>query len=119
MLRLVPLTPELAERYYGEPLLCPARGQAIMRDGNLVGVIGILEYQNAEVLFARVDDDVWRKPPPIWFKRVIISVMRLIARARTEGKPLYAHAVAEKENSEQLLEHFGFERVRGRLYQWP
>ena len=119
MLRFVPLTPELAERYYGEPLPWPARGQALMRGDQVVAVVGICEYQSIDMLFARADPDLWRKPPPIWFKRVIISGMRLIARMRNQNKPLYAHAVAEQENSALLLEHFGFEQVSGRLYQWP
>jgi len=117
--RFVPLTAELVERYYGKPQPWTMRGQALMRDDEVLGVFGIYRDKGFEIAFAAAKPEVWQKPPPVWFRRVIISAVRTIIRMKNPNRPLYAYATETEPNSERLLEHFGFEHVKGRFYQWP
>ena len=118
-LRFEPLTEELVLRYYGKPQPWTMRGCAVMRGDEVVGAFGIYRDKGFDIVFAKVNDDAWPKPPPLSTRRAIVSGMRMIARMKKSTKPLYAYAEPDQPNSELLLEHFGFERLKERVYRWP
>ena len=118
IVRFEPLTASHILAYYGEEQAYPIRGYAVLQDDKVAGVFGIYQDQGLDIVFCNVREDLWAKRNTRWGRRVMISGMRLVARMKNEEDPLYVYADDDAPNAEEWLEHFGFERLKGRAYIW-
>ena len=113
-MNFVPLTAELLEAYMGrQPRTI--QGFALMRDDQVVGVIGLVRASGSYLFFSRVNDDVWDYS--ITAKRLIIQGMSKMRAMMSDKKRIFAFADDEREGSCLLLEHFGFRRHEDGSYR--
>lgn len=114
-MNLVPATRELLEEFYGEPCNKSVRGIVALKDGKPVAAC-----------IAEMDDTCWKmlmdwKPElrPFGFaeKRVLVSGFRRMLKM-LGGLPIQAFCDLQYEGADKLLEHLGFHRMEGEVYEW-
>jgi hypothetical protein len=83
-------------------------------------VFGIALHAAGHILFLRASDEVRAERRSVATKRIVISGLARV-RKMVQGvrAPVVALADPDYEGSCELLEHIGFVKKQGRLYQWP
>ena len=109
MTEIRPATLEDFERVRTRPAKT-VRAYAAVRDGEVLGVGGVYREGVSQVLFSEFTDAI-RKD-----KRSLVRLLRSMATLM-KGT-VYSYADEAIAGSEVLLEHMGFERYEGRVYQW-
>lgn len=113
MVRIVPATMELLERFYGEKPVRSQRAIVALKDERIIGVAGIYTDTERSVMFSQMSEEC-RKD-----KRAVVRGIRAVmALAKARAMPVHALADPGIEGSEKLLEHMGFEHLRDGIYQW-
>jgi hypothetical protein len=87
------------------------RGFAAERDGELMGVAGVMYMPGRLLAFAEMVEEGQRYP---------LSIMRMArlmrGLLREISSPVFAQADAQYPNSGNFLEHLGFRHVQGDMY---
>lgn len=113
MIKVIPATPEILERALGMPAPRTVRAIAFEREGEILGCAGLYMDRSQQVLFGEFSDEVRRAP-----RSLVVAYRRLLKIAGRWRLPLYSHADEDIEASERFLEHMGFKRLKGRIFQW-
>lgn len=113
MIVVEPATLDTMTRFYGHPPSRTARA-IVARDGDRVlGVAGLYRAGDRHVAFIDMTDEVRAR------RRVIVLGARALRAMMAEaGGPVHALADPHIEGSDRLLEHYGFEPLEGRVYEW-
>ena len=111
MTEIVPATPEMFVRFYGEPQKRTARAMAVVCGEEIIGIAGVASEAGTMVLFSELTDDLRRD------KRSLVKLIRAVT-PMMEGRTVYSIADPEIEGSDILLEHMGFTKCRDEVYQW-
>ena len=80
-------------------------------DGQVLGIGGGYYDGPSVVAFSSL------KPEMLRYKKTIVLGARKIMEL-VRGRSCFAIASEKHPGSERLLEHFGFERVNGRVFKW-
>ena len=117
MTGFVALTPEIVRAFYGESPARTMRGYAYLKDGEPVVLWGLVREAYRWVLFLDANDGV-RRYNQEW-RRILVLAIRKLRPILAELKaPVHALADPDIDGSCELLEHIGFEPMKGRMYQW-
>lgn len=116
--RFEPLTLWHILCYYGVEQPYPMRGYAMIRDDKIAGIFGIYQDQGLDIAFCNINEEIRQRRGDRWFKRMMLSGMWLILELKNDEQPLYVYADEIEPDAEGYLEHFGFERLKGRAYIW-
>ena len=110
---IVPLTEELIISYY-ECQLPTLRGIAVLKDGEPVGIAGLLRSSTyGQVLFSDLDPEFRRRYPI----QIVKMMQRLMKLADEKNWTVWADAdMNETDAAERFLEHYGFEKA-GAFYR--
>lgn len=111
---IVPATPEIWERFYGEPPAKSFRALAAVLDGAPLAIAGTYVNGDCKVAFAAVK--------PVMRERFRKTGVRLahevMAMIRASGVPVVAIADPQIEPAVRFLEHLGFEPVTEGVLAW-
>jgi hypothetical protein len=110
MTEIVPATPELLARFYGDAPKRTARAVAVVRGEEVLGVGGVYREGTNSVLFSDMTDELRKN------KRALVKALRAVMRLM-KGT-VYSWADPDIEGSDVLLKHMGFEPYRDGVYQW-
>jgi N-acetylglutamate synthase-like GNAT family acetyltransferase len=107
-----PMSPEDLRQWWGDvEITRTVRGFTAEKDGQVLGVAGLMYMPSAIIAFAEMGEDCQKYPMTIMR---IARLMRELMRGRIA--PVFAVADTNWPNSEAFLEHVGFERVAGRQF---
>lgn len=114
MITILPATPALLERTrVGKPAKTMRCLVAVDETDKVLAVAGMYADGHRIVLFADLSDTLRQN------KRALVKGWRaLMSIAVKKNAPVHAVADPEIPGSRALLEHMGFERLTGDLYQW-
>lgn len=113
---IVPATAELLAQYYGEPSKKSVRGIVALKDGRPVAVCA-----------AEMGPMCWKafmdwKPEmrPFGFaqRRILVKGFRRMLQMLGTSLPIQALCDTEIPDASKLLEHLGFQRMVGDVYEW-
>ncbi len=112
---IVPGTPDLLKRFYGEIPARRTRTLVVKEDEEVVWVAGLYVQDCAQILFGDFKPGIDR---PRYKREYVQCMRRLLAMAQERDLPLYSKAKPTVEGSDRLLAHFGFEPVTDEVYVW-
>ena len=103
----------------GMPLTRTTRSFAVRQDGQVLGVIGIYPQARRWILFFRMEKGHAGPEQPLGVKRAFLKVLAHLLRiAKSRHMPVHAVADPNIPNSVVPLEHAGFKRIEGDLFEW-
>ena len=117
MTGFVELTPAIVRAFYGEAPARTMRGYAYLKDGEPVVLWGLVREAYRWVLFLDANDGV-RRYNQEWRRLLALAIRRLRPILAELRAPVHALADPDIDGSCELLEHIGFEPMKGRMYQW-
>jgi hypothetical protein len=95
------------------PLARTARGFAVVRNAEVLAHAGVYLDRDRYVMYGACSAAGLRER-----RSLIRCWRRLIAVVREKGIPIHALADPSVKRSARFLEHFGFRKLAGNLYQW-
>lgn len=113
MIELVPATGEMLRVFYPDGLRQSVRALAAVRDGEVLGIVGVYPADGRQAVFMEVKDEL-RKHPRVFIRGARI-VMQWIRNARM---PTHAMCDQSIEAAERFLVHYGFRHLHKGLYEW-
>ena len=117
-MKFVPATREMLERYYGFNPRPTVRVQAMVENGEILGVGGMSITRNRMVVFVSMKEELrerMRKYP----RALVRKVLELQDYAKRKGLVLQAEPDKTIPCSLQFLARLGFEKVSGtEVYIW-
>lgn len=112
MVSVRPATAADIAAYYGRPQRQTMRAVAIVKEGVMVGIIGLARLPGRLILFSESKPELGEDIRSFAVRRATIEMAKLGVRSKS---PLYA----VKERGSDVLERLGFEQVSEDLYRWP
>lgn len=110
MIEILPATPELLARFYGDTPKRTSRAVAVVSGDEVLGVGGVYREGANSVLFSDMKDELRKN------KRALVKAVRAVMRLM-KGT-VYSWADPDIEGSDVLLKHMGFEPYGDGVYQW-
>lgn len=110
---IVPATPEILTRFYGQPQRCSVRALAAVLDGEPICIAGTCVQGGRKVMFADVRDEMRRYP-----KTGVRMAKKVMDGIRADGVPVAAMADEGVESARRFLEYLGFQPVHDGVYAW-
>ena len=112
-IELVPATPELLLKFYGEPNKRTMKAVVAVRGNEILGVAGIYRHLNGWGMFSDTTEELRRHS-----KFILKSAKTFMKIAIDSGLPIFAKCSDNLETADRFLRHLGFRPVDGDLYQW-
>lgn len=115
--QFVPLTPELAQRFYGSAPARTARGCAYLRDGEPLVIWGLLRDPYRWVMFSDWKPEA-RMRTFTDRRLIVLAIAHLRTMLASVRGPVQAMPDAKIEGACALLERIGFVHAQQGIYQW-
>lgn len=110
---IVPLTPELANRFYEHAPTKTIHGFAAVRGDRVLGIAGMYTHDAKRILFSELSDELKKD------RRAIVRGIRaLLGYMRKTKMPVYSVINESIEGADVLLRHVGFVPEAEGLYRW-
>lgn len=102
---------DIAE-FYGEPRRETVQAVMVIKEGAIVGIIGLKHEPGRLILFADERPELGDDVRSFTVRRAVLTMVRRGLRSKL---PLFSVKAPDSD----VLPRLGFERVCGNLYQWP
>lgn len=119
---IVPLTPELVLRYYGEPKKQTIRGYAYLEGDEVMSVFGLFYDFPGErwLTFCSLKPEFRARLHEMRAKRVVARAIVMVRELiRCTGGVVQAGAESGIEKAPAFLERIGFVHLHAEVYSWP
>lgn len=113
MIAIVPATKEILERHYPHGAGKTVRAIAAVKDGRVIGVAGAYLLPAGLAVFGEFTDEL--KAHPRAMLRGWKTLRSMLDQSRL---PAYVFCDRTFEAAERFLDHLGFQRIEGDIYQW-
>jgi hypothetical protein len=113
-MKIVPLTQDIAERFFDGPPPVTARGYAALRGAEPLCIGGVYHSNGNPVAFANVKPEM-RKYPVAGMK----LARKVVEMVRGMGVTVYVMADCNVESARRFIERLGFKHLTGEVYAWP
>lgn len=113
MIKVLHATPELIRTYYGSDRPRSMRALVAVRDGEVLGVLGMYPINGQQLVFLDMKDELRKHP------RVLVDGAKTFMRWAREAKmPVCAWCDHTIPAAKGFLEHFGFREHYKGVYKW-
>lgn len=112
MVTIRPATAADITAFYGSPRRQTVEAVMVIKQGQAVGIIGLVLEPHRLVLFADERPELGDDIRAFAVRRAILAMLRRALRSKL---PLFSVKAPDSD----VLPRLGFERVFGDLYRWP
>jgi len=114
---ILPATPNAVTELLGKPMTMTTRSFLVYDGDRAIAMIGLYKERTRLLLFSYIKPDVQNNMKP--YKRAVIMAYRKVMEvAKAQNLPVVSWADDRVDGSDRLLEHMGFDKLYGRVYEW-